>query len=354
MPRLTSCLSICLLLIASSTATAQPWADKMFETQDHDFGAVARGSKSTYSFVLKNLYKEDVHILGVRSSCGCTTPTITKRDLKTYETGEIVATFNTLTHLGHRSATLTVTIDKPFLAEVQLQVKGYIRSDVVLNPPGADFGSVDAGETPHKTINIEYAGRNDWKVVDIRCPNKFLKAEIREQRRTGSNVSYELDVTLAEGAPVGYLRDQIFLVTNDRNADGFSVTVEGQVLSPITVSPGSLFLGIVQAGQEVTKQLVVKGKQPFKIMEIECEDDCFQFETNDDARPLHLIPVTFTAGDQTGKVSQTIRIKTDLNGAVGEVLAHVQVVEAAPSTAGAKPRSEAQTSASTQSEGNPG
>ena len=50
--------------------------------------------------------------------------------MKTYEKGAIVATFNTNSFHGQRGATLTVIIDKPFYAEVQLHVRGYIRSDV--------------------------------------------------------------------------------------------------------------------------------------------------------------------------------------------------------------------------------
>ena len=75
-----------------------------------------------------------VHISGVRASCGCTTPSISKDTLKTWETGAIIAKFNTDSFLGKKSATLTVTIDKPFYAEVQLNVAGYIRSDIVFNP----------------------------------------------------------------------------------------------------------------------------------------------------------------------------------------------------------------------------
>ena len=50
--------------------------------------------------------------------------------MKTYEKGAIVATFNTDSFHGQRGATLTVIIDQPFYAEVQLHDRGYIRTDV--------------------------------------------------------------------------------------------------------------------------------------------------------------------------------------------------------------------------------
>src|SRR5690606_35619758 len=81
---------------------------------------------------------------------------------------------------------------------------------------------------------------------------------------------------------------------------------------PLTVSPGSLFLGVLEPGQKVTKQLVVKGKTPFKVLSVKCADNCFEFKTNTESKTLHLIPVTFTASETRGKLSQTIEIETDV------------------------------------------
>ena len=99
-------------------------------------------AKQIFEFELQNIYKEDIHISRVRASCGCTIPSIKKHDLKTWETGAIIAEYNTRSFLGKRGATVTVTIDKPFPAEVQLTVKGYIRSDVTFSPALVQFGDV--------------------------------------------------------------------------------------------------------------------------------------------------------------------------------------------------------------------
>ena len=89
-------------------AGAKEWAQKMFQATTHDFGHVARSAKAEFTFELQNLYEEDVHIADVRTSCGCTIPTITKPTLKTWEKGTIVATLNTRSYVGQRNSTLTV------------------------------------------------------------------------------------------------------------------------------------------------------------------------------------------------------------------------------------------------------
>lgn len=315
------------LALVNSTVQAQEWARKMFETTSHDFGAVARGAKIEYRFLFENIYEEDVHIANVRSSCGCTTPDWNKEAIKTFEKGEILAVFNTRSFLGSKNATLTVTFDKPFYAEVQLQISGYIRSDVVLSPGSVDFGSVDHGTAAERKIAINYAGRNDWKVVDVRSANPHLEAELVETKRGGGLVSYELLVRLMDNAPTGYINDQLLVQTNDTRATQFPIDVEGRVVSDVTVSPSPLFLGVMQSGEESTKRLVVRGRQKFRITEVTC-DDCLKLEVDDEARLLHLIPVTMVAGNTAGKSTHKIQLKTDLPGdMVIEVQAYAQINE---------------------------
>src|SRR5689334_16651927 len=99
-----------VLVTATSSCFAEAWATKMFSETKHDFGTVARGSDTSYKFAAKNIYKQDIELLSVRSSCGCTSPTIDKKVLKTGEVGYVTATFNTRTFTGIHGATLTVEV----------------------------------------------------------------------------------------------------------------------------------------------------------------------------------------------------------------------------------------------------
>jgi hypothetical protein len=315
----TNLAIVFVVMFTASAATGQDWARKMFDRTNHSFGTVARGAKADTTFTITNLYKEDVHIASVRSSCGCTEPKILTPTLKTHEKGEILAQFNTRAFLGEKSATVTVTFDKPFYAEVQVQVGGYIRSDVVLDPGFVDFGAVDQGTGADKTLVINYAGRDTWQIIDVLSASRYFQAELTEKTRGAGQVAYQLTVRLKPDAPPGYIKDQLTLVTNDQRAKQIPLDIEGRVLSELTVSPASLFLGVVQPGKPVTKQVVVKGKRPFRIKSVTCDDGSFSFKTSDEARETHLVPVTFIA-ETPGKISHKIRIETDLGEGVGSEL----------------------------------
>jgi len=314
-------------LLVGSPCFGQEWAKKMFKKTQHDFGTVARGAKAEFAFEFENIYLEDVHIASVRSSCGCTSVRVDNPLLKTYDKGAIVATFNTSSFLGQRGATLTVVIDKPFYAEVQLHDSGYIRSDVVVEPGSVQFGSIDQGIAYDQRVTVNYAGRGDWRINDVKSSNPHITAQAVETGRSYGQVSYELRVRVDQNTPAGYLNDHLMLVSNDAQSTQIPVLVEGRISAGITVSPAALFMGVVQPGQKVTKQLVVKGKKPFRILGISCDDKSFQFDTSAETTPkeLHLIPVTFLAAGESGKVTKTIKIETDMGETAPELAAYAVV-----------------------------
>lgn len=328
--------SIAVLALAS-TANAQDWARKMFDATDHNFGAVARGATARHYFRLTNIFKEDVHISSVRSSCGCTSVEVSKDTLKTYESASVTATFNTASHLGQKSATLTVVIDRPYYAEVQLHVAGYIRSDLTLSPPGVNLGAVDSGAGAVHKIEVAATGRPDWRIEKIKVSNPEIEAEAVETARSRNVVKYTLTVKVKESMPVGYVKELVNLVTNDASNAVVPVDVEGQVVAEVAVRPSSLFLGTMTAGSKVEKKVVVKGKKPFKILAVECDDEGFEFTFDPAvAKEMHLLPVQYTAGGKAGQLNAKIKIRVDTGHETTVVLGAQAVVDAAPATASAK------------------
>ena len=306
-----------LLLLATTNASAQQWATKMFKLNSHDFGSVAAGAKSEFAFEFQNIYEEDVHVASVRSSCGCTSPRVLKDTLKTWEKSAVLATFNTHSFRGQRSATITVVLDKPFYAEVQLTVAGVIRSDIVFEPGEVNFGDIELSQPGQRKIQVRHAGRNDWKIADVRSANKNFEVELTEVSRSGGQVVYDMLVRLKPDAPAGHFQDQLSVVTDDSQLKTIGLMVQGNVIPLVSVSPSSLFLGVLEPGQSVTKNLVVKAKEAFQVECIECDDnDKLQFKSPspDEKRNVYVIPVTFTAGDAPGQFSQKITIKTSLKG----------------------------------------
>ncbi|MCA9184747.1 MAG: DUF1573 domain-containing protein [Pirellulaceae bacterium] len=313
MPRVVFYVPLLFFLLTPGVQ-GQEWARKMFSVTSHDFGVVTRGAKTEFDFEFENIYEEDVHIASVHSSCGCTTPTIVNPSLKTWEKGAIRARFNTESFVGHKSATVTVVIDKPFPAEVQLTVSGYIRGDVVISPSDVEFGEIDEGNGAERLVTVSYAGRPTWRIADVQSASTHFAVRLQQTQRTDSRVDYRMVVRLKDDMPSGFFTDQLLIVTNDQANQSIPLTVRGRVVPSLTVSPASLALGVLEPGAEVTKSLVVRAKHPFKIVNLQCDDagDCLSFKTSEVAKQTHVIPVTYRAGEEPGKFALKIDVETDI------------------------------------------
>ena len=322
--------ALAVVLAPSDAAFAQEWATKMFSSTSHNFGTVAKGSKTEYRFVFRNIYKEPLHVVGVRTSCGCTSPEVTVRDLKTHETGEVVAKFNTRTVLGQHGATLTVTFDKPYFAEVQLRVAGNIRGDVTFDPPFVDLGNVDLGKGAERSVRVTHVGSTPWEIKDVRSANANFEVSLSKPTHGPSQSAYDLTVRLKPEAAAGYVNGQLILVTNDPRAAQIPMDVEGRIVAEVTVSPQLLALGTVQPGASVTKNIVVRANRPFCVTGVTCSDGCLTCEPKTTAATVHILPVTFAAGTMSGKVERQLKIATDLGeGAVPVVTVQATVEQPA-------------------------
>jgi hypothetical protein len=306
------------VLLATSTLPAQEWARSLFATTDHNFGSVVRGAKAEYAFVITNNLQEDVHIAAVRVSCSCATPRIEndKRTLKTYEKGAIIAHLNSDTHLGVRAATITVTIDQPMYAEVQLQIHAVVHTNVLMEPASVQFGAVAQGQPREARVRLYRSDFANWQIENVRLSNPSLRGEVTLLGRQAGQVWYDLKVGLSPTASPGYISDYAILATNDPALSQIVVQVEGQIRPNVVVSPADLFLGVVNIGQKVTKPLVLRADKPFRIKSITGDKSAFEIpEPPSDAKAVHIVPVTFVAKAEVGKIVKTIHIETDIGGA---------------------------------------
>ena len=297
-------------------AQADQWGQKLFAETHHHFGTVSRNAKTEHSFVIENCFEEDVHIVAVRSSCGCTKPVLTKNILKSWEKGEIIAQFNTRSFIGTKTAELTVVIDRPYYAEVKLTVGGTIRSDVVVEPGEVRFGDVELGAKKVVDLKISYSGRRDWKISDIRGNSENIEVRLDPVQRSGTLTNYLLHITLKENTPLGDLVDELIVVTNDEKNEQFTLPVNARIIPLVSISPTFVALGDVGKGKSIQNRLIVRSKKPFSITGVDCLDDRFDFKLPDGAKTIHIIPFTFKGKlmdeKDTGSLKQKITVKTSL------------------------------------------
>ena len=120
-------LIICLFI--SITSFAQVVRPLQFKEESFDFEKVIeKNGPVTHIFEFTNTHSKPVRILGVKPSCGCTTPDWSKEEIQPGKSGFIKAEFNPKGRPGFFTKTLTVITNaetSPFI----LQIKGSVVSD---------------------------------------------------------------------------------------------------------------------------------------------------------------------------------------------------------------------------------
>jgi len=303
-----SAVALCGLapfLGAASAAQELDWAQKMFSELEHDFGTVARNADVRHRIYIRNLYQETVHIADLSSSCGCTTATASAKVIPSGESVYLELVLDTKNHSKQKDPNIDVrlTFDGVNYKVVRIPLRAYIRTDVVMQPGAADFGSVDLGAGAVQRLSIAYAGRPDWQIREVRTGRECLKAAVQEKLRGGGRVDYELVVQLDPNAPEGALRDQVVLVTDDPAAPFVPVTVTATIEPDIVVATPVLQLGVLKPGVPKSMTAVIRGRKPFAIERIECDSnrECFKVKLSRDPKSVHTLPLTVTPPAMLGE-----------------------------------------------------
>lgn len=345
----TSWLVRCLVVVwmaAPACAMAQQdprWAEKMFEVEKLDFGVVATGAECKTQLKITNKYLETIQITGVSTGCRCAQASTTVRELASKQTGVIDVSMDTRNFSRKRDSVIVINLYEPTkgsLATVRIPVSVYIRTDVVVEPGSINFGTVDLGQSRELKLSVAYAGRPDWKILQVQNRSPHVDAVAKEIGRGGQRVDYELLVTLKSTAPAGVIRETLTLVTDDANNPHVPIPLFAQVESDITVTPASLNFGTVTPGQIKMQTVVIRAKKPFSIESFNQAkgDQSLTVQSPADARPVHLLPLKFTAPAEAGDYQNDIQVK--IAGRKDPVTIQVQAKVVAPATPDAAPAAE--------------
>jgi hypothetical protein len=298
-------------------ARGDTWTDLLFANNRHDFGAVPRGAKVKHNFLMVNRSSEVLTIVNLHPSCGCTSGQASARVVAPGQSCIVEAQMDTRNFVGPKSTILFVTMMTSSGQEVEarLGVSANIRSELVLNPGSIDFGTVSRGKPAERELEIERINGEGWRFTRMLTSSRALGARLVETSRNGGSVSYKLTVSVKPDAPVGVLREELRLISNDPETPSIPVLVTGVVRGELSAAPSILTLGRVDSSKGATGRFVVRGSRPFVIESIEGSGDGFTATAQQGVRSsAHVVTVAYkpAAGGAKGDLRKTFRVRTDL------------------------------------------
>ncbi len=306
------CLAVVLGLALVGPARAASWADGMFEELTKDFGSVPRGPVLSHPFHVTNNTAAPVRIAGIHVSCGCVSAEAAESYLLPGQKTVIRAQMRSNVFSGPKSVTIFVRLDLPQSEEVRLWVQANSRDDVTVTPEAINFGQVKRGASPTGSVAVTFLGNGQWQVTGVQADSNYVKTTLKEQRRTATDVSYQLTAELRADAPAGKWYTDIWLKTNNPATPRVRVPLNVEIESALSVSPTTVDLGQLKVGGTVERRVIVRGVKPFRVTEIKGGDDQIKIvESSADSKPVHVLAVTLQP-KKAGDFTRGLRVLTDL------------------------------------------
>jgi hypothetical protein len=322
-----------------------PWANKFFlpdiatnreqpapRVITHNFGEVPHGTLCVQKFTVTNIYDVPMQITDVRKSCTCLDYVPMTKTLQPNESAEFTVTMNTGKFVGANSQSFFVTFGPKYVSTARITVSATSRTEVSLTPGAVAFGTVPLGTQARQSVTVKYSGRGrDWRLTELAPVQGPFDVRVTEVSRGGplrGGVEYQVDFALKADAKSGPVAEQVSIKTNDPTNPVVQIAVSGSIAAPVELAPSKVRFDAAPVGQPVSQRVLLRAAKPFKILGVDGAGAGITAELPAASAPL---PVQFVTVrfDPTapGAVARTLRIRTDLDGAIATLPVEAEAVQ---------------------------
>jgi hypothetical protein len=325
------------IISVTTSLFAQVAKPIQFREESFDFGYIDETQGSvTHEFLFTNMSTRPIKIMGVRPSCGCTTPNWTKEPIMPGKTGFIQARFDPTGRPGYFNKTLTVTTDfdsNPIVLQIKGQVnskEGVMKSEYTVAMGSWKLRSIsfNLGKIYLKDEYVvrEYQFVNDGtKAVTflgtVEAPAHIKVTVEPKSVDAGEMGSIQISYNGKLKNQYGFQSDNIVIHTDDalQSKKSFSVfaTLEEyfEPVSPadagkvarLSVSNTTIDFGRMQQNEDVVRQTMItnSGKSVLQIRSLQGNCTCIQVVADKtELKPGESVAVKISFNPQNRKGTQ--------------------------------------------------
>jgi len=293
---------------SAPTGKSLNWAERMFSQLEHDFGVVTKGADVRCRIEIRNQFGEPIKLHSVKTTCSCTTPTLSSNLLQPNEVGYLDLQLNTVKHTGKKSPNIDVVLSfgQSASVTVRIPIQAYIRGDVEADDL-IDFGVVSAGKAQSKATSITYHGSAPWRITGVQENGLGVKVTVGNAVRNGRGLSYPLTVTLGSDLPVGKFERSVIVKTEEPTKSYVTLRVRATIEPKYVVASPNLNVGTVRPNSTVTKKVVIRSSAPFTIEALEASQGRTTADLSKMApKTVHVLDVRVQAPEAPGQFTEEL------------------------------------------------
>jgi hypothetical protein len=191
-------------------------------------------------------------------------------------------------------------------------VQANSRDDVSVYPDSLSFGRIKRGTGALEQVKISFYGNTGWQITSVASDSNYIQPGVKVAQKDANEVTYQLSARIRADAPVGKWYTDVWVMTNNPVSPKIRIPLTVEIESSLSVSPSTVYLGQVKAGQEVERKVIVRGSKAFRITKLDGIDEQISVkESNAESKAVHVLTVQLRA-DKAGEINRTIRVFTDI------------------------------------------
>jgi hypothetical protein len=246
---------------AKSAKSDSPSGVVSFQNSSINFGAIKRGEKLTAKFPYKNIGQGQLVIQGVQAPCDCTTVDASKgKSIPPGEGGVIEVLFDSTDYSGKVVKAITVVTNERAMPDRTLTISALINSEIEADPPLVDFGDVNVSQAPSQTIKLKNLMSTDLKIEDLRYNQDYLDIV-----HSKSGKDWVIEVKLKPSAPIGFLKDTIYVKNNSTALPDMPIPVRGTVKGQISANINYIEFGSIASNEKSNREVILSSSELFDI-----------------------------------------------------------------------------------------
>jgi Protein of unknown function (DUF1573) len=217
-----------LIILLAVSAMAAPGA--VVENNDQNLGRILEGQKPEVTFTIANDGDENLQLLGVRATCGCTVAEIETDSVAPGRTGKIKVTFDSRGYSGKIRKIVTVSTNDPAHGRLRLGFEGEVLTRFSIEPSVIYLRDVDQDKGKIAELIFEDNTDDNIEITDLSVDDRRLTVRVIKLSRPGSRYRAKIVVTIPPGLPEGSFDTHLKIRTNDSLVPGDSVYIIGKII----------------------------------------------------------------------------------------------------------------------------
>ena len=232
-----------------------------FEKLVYDFGELGIGQKGECEFRFKNIGTGPLNIEQINATCGCTVPTLAKKQYQPGEDGVIKIDYSGENNPGSVEKTIYINTNDAENPQIKLTIKANVAAQIEVSPMQM---RLLIGKENAAAPDITLKGKNSeaFAITSFTSPDNIISTVVDPNTQKSEFVlKLKVDTQKLRKHPTGSI--QIELTHPGQR----SISIPYEAIPKFQAQPSKLLLTKLEPGKPQTGQILITSTdgEPFKI-----------------------------------------------------------------------------------------